>query len=195
MKNKPALCIALLLLLNLFRTEAQQSVNFELKTSPSIDFTFNTITKYQTGITIPNAVTLNVDAIGTQCDLYVGTITTNAGTWDNTKYYTATGNGFPSVGLLQVAVHNSGSTSQLTGFVPLQDIATTNIDIIGNHLSAPDPAIHCADVSHQGTNTAGEYLTDPQCYQFKADFKITPGLNYKAGMYTLQVEFIIARDL
>jgi hypothetical protein len=172
-----------------------QSVSFELKTNPTVDFTFNTIYKYMNGIIIPNAITLNIDAIGTQWDMYVGTTTATAGTFDNIQYYASAGNGFPPVGLLQVAFRNSSSTSQISGYVPLQDISTTTLDIIGNHLTAPDPAINCADPMHQGTNTAGDYLTDPQCYQFKVDFRIVPGLTYRAGLYNVRVDIIIARDL
>ena len=172
-----------------------QSVNFEFKTNSGVDFTFNTITKYLNGIIIPNAVTLDVVAIGTQWDLYVGTTTITPGTWDNIQYYSSTGNGFPPVGLLQIAVRNASNTSQISGYIPMHDIATTSVDIIGNHLTAPDPPVNCADVAHQGTNTAGSYTSDPQCYQFNIDFRIVPGLNYIAGQYSLRVDFIIARDL
>lgn len=172
-----------------------QSVDFALTTSPSIDFTFNTITKYQNGIIIPNAVTLNVVATGTQWDMYVGSTTATSGTWDNIQYYSSTGDGFPSVGLLQVAFRNNSSTSQISGYVPLEDISTTTLNVIGNRATSPDPAVNCSDVVNQGTNTPGTYITDPQCYQFKVDFRIVPGLTYRAGVYTLRVDIIIAQDL
>jgi len=172
-----------------------QSVSFELNTSPSADFTFNTITKYLNGIIIPNAVTLYVVADSTQWDLYVGTTTVTPGTWDNSQYYSTAGNSFPPVSILQAAFRNSDNTSQITGYIGLQDIATSTLDIIGNHNSAPDPAVHCADASHVGTNTTGTYINDPQCYEFHVDFRIVPGLSYRAGLYSLRVDFIIARDL
>jgi len=172
-----------------------QTVSFELTTSPSIDFIFNTIEKYQNGIIISNAVTLNVVATGTQWDLYVGSITATAGTWDNTQYYCSTGDGFPPVDILKVAFRNSGSTPLLTSYQPMQDIATTTLDMIGDHNQAPDPPINCSDVNHKGTNTEGSYLTDPQCYRFNVDFRIVPGLTYRAGVYTLSVEIVIAPDL
>ena len=172
-----------------------QSVSFELSTNPSIDFTFNTITKYQNGIVIPSAVKLNVLAIGTQWDMYVGTTTATAGIWENIQYYSTTGDGFPSVGLLQIAFRNISSTSQITGYVPLEDIATTSLNVIGDRNFSPDVAVNCSDVVNQGTNTPGSYLTDPQCYQFKVDFKIVPGMTYRAGVYTLRVDIIIAQDL
>lgn len=172
-----------------------QTVSFELKTNPSVDFTFNTIEKYQHGIIIPNVATLNVVATGTQWDLYVGSITASAGTWDNTQYYCATGDGFPPVNILQVAFRNSSNTSLISGYVPMQDIATTTIDIIGDHNNAPDSPINCPDVNHKGTNTAGTYLNAPQCYQFRVDFRIVPGLTYRAGVYNMTVEIIVAPDL
>jgi len=194
MKNTTNIFILFFLIMACSLLRAQ-TVSFELKTNPSIDFTFNTIAKYQSGITIPNAVTLNVVATGTQWDLYVGSITATAGTWDNTQYYCATGDGFPPVSILKVAFRNSGSTPLLTGYLPMEDISTTTLDIIGDHTHVSDPPINCGDVNHQGTNTEGTYLTDPQCYQFKVDFKIVPGLNYRAGVYTLTAEIIIAPDL
>ena len=166
------------LLMNTFMSGAQ-SVSFELSTNPSIDFTFNTIAKYQNGIIIPSAVKLNVVTTGTQWDMYVGTTTSTAGTWDNIQYYSATGDGFPSVGLLQIAFRNISNTPQITGYVPLEDIATTSLNVIGERTNSPDPPINCNDVVNQGTNTQGSYLVDPQCYQFKVDFRIVPGLTYR----------------
>lgn len=92
-------------------------------------------------------------------------------------------------------VHNLSNTPQISGYVPMQNIATSTLDIIGNHLSAPDPAVNCSDLVHVGTNTAGTYAVDPQCYQFRVDLKVVPGIVYRPGLYTLQIEFIIAQDL
>ena len=177
------------------KNASAQAVNIDLATSANVDFTFDNINKLLYGIVQPNAITLNVEAVGTQWDLYIGTVTAVAGTWDNATYYTGTGNGAIPVGIMEMRVHNLSNTSQISGYVPLQDIATSTLDIIGNHLSSPDPAVNCADLIHIGTNTAGTYATDPQCYQFKVDLKIVPGIAYRPGLYTLQIEFIIAEDL
>src|SRR5436190_12787116 len=126
MRNKILLIFQMCWLMSISLLSAQ-TVSFELKTTPSIEFTFNTIEKYLNGIIIPNVVTLNVVATGTQWDLYVGSITANAGTWDNTQYYAVTGDGFPPVNILQVAFRNSSNTSLITGYVPMQDIATTTL--------------------------------------------------------------------
>jgi hypothetical protein len=194
MRSKFCFCIFSFLFINFSFIKAQ-SVSFEFKSSPTIDFLFNTIEKYKNGIIIPNAVTLNVVATGTQWDLYVGSITSSAGTWDNSQYYCSTGDGLPPVDILKVAFRNAGNTPLLGGYQAMQDISSTTLDMIGDHHHAPDPPISCPDVNHKGTNTEGSYLDDPQCYQFKVDFKIVPGLNYRAGLYSLTVEIIIAPDL
>jgi hypothetical protein len=172
-----------------------QTVSIDLTTPSTVEFAFNTINKLQYGIVLPNAIVLNIEATGGQWDLYVGSVTTIAGTWDNAQYYTTSGNGAPPVNLLQMRVHNLSNTPQMSGYVPVQDIATSTLDIIGNHLNAPDVAINCGDIIPVGTNTPGSYTTDPQCYQFRVDLKMAPGTIYRPGLYTLQLEYIIAEDL
>lgn len=171
-----------------------QSVDIDLVSATNVDFTFDSFYKLTNGIFVANAITLNVDAIGTQWDLYMGSVTTIPGVWDNVQYYGSTGNGSPNVNMVQCRVHNLSNTPLISGFVPLQDIATSTLDIIGNH-NAVDPAVNCSDPSPVGTNTPGSYLADPQCYQFRVDLRIVPGYNYRPGLYTLQIEFIIAQDL
>jgi len=171
-----------------------QTVDITLATNPNVEFTFNSVAKLVNGIVIPNAVTVNIEAIGIGWDLYAGAVTTTPGTWDNAQYYTSSGNGQPPVSILQMRVHNLSNTPLISGYAPLQDIATSTLDFIGNHM-AVDADINCSDPSPVGTNAAGSYTTDPQCYQFKVDLKVTPGLTYRPGVYTLQIEFIVAPDL
>ena len=174
-------------------TNAQ--VDISVVSNPNIEFKFNTVQKLTNGIVIPDAITFNIIAIGTNWDLYAGSVTGTVGTWDNAQYYTTSGNGFPPVNILEMRVHNLSSTPQISGYHVMQDISTTTLDIIGNHNFAPDPAVNCSDASHTGTNTPGSYVTDPQCYQFKVDLKCTPGIQYRPGVYTLELEFIVAPDL
>lgn len=170
-----------------------QTVAFVSKTSPSVDFTFNTMNKYTSGITLSNIMTLNIDASMTQWDLYVGATTTIPGEWDATTYYSNVGDD-PAVSMAEIQFRNQSNTSLVSGFFPLTDIATPT-DIIGDHLNAPDPAVNCDDVDPTGANTAGDYLSRPGCYKFNIDLRITPGLNYRAGLYTLRIDFILAPDL
>jgi len=170
-----------------------QPVNFELTTGPNIDFTFNTIEKYINGIYVSHALDLNVNATGSEWDLYIGTTTTGPGIWNLVTSYSSTGNATPPVGLLQARVYNTSNTTITgTGFFPLTDIATPTY-IIGS--SADDPAVTCSDPSPIGTNVIGDYLADPSCYKFRVDLKLVPGLTYKPGLYTLRVDFIVIPDL
>ncbi len=178
-----------------FKNAYSQTVSIELASPPSVELTFDNINKLTNGVVIPNAITFNIEATGGQWDLYVGTVTAVAGIWDNSIYYTTSGNGAIPVNILQMRVHNLSNTSLISGYVPLEDVSTSTLDIIGNHLIAPDPAVNCSDLIHTGTNTPGSYITDPQCYQFKVDLKIVPGIIYRPGLYTLQIEYIIAEDL
>ena len=166
-----------------------QSVSFALTTSPNITFDFNTIQKYQNGITIMNACTLNIEAVGTQWDLYVGATTTNVGFWDVTTTYGSNGT-LPTIGIMKLQFRNASATSLMSGFFALQDRSTPTY-IIGTS-SAPDVAITCPNL---GTNTAGTYLTNPSCYKFNIDLRIVPGFTLRPGLYTIRIDYIIVQDL
>ena len=190
--NLVSLCLSGILLLST-RIAPAQAVAFELKSSPNADFTFNTIEKYVQGITLPHVLELNVNVTGTEWDLYIGTTTSSAGSWNVATSYSNTGISPPPVGLLQARVYNTNLTPQTgTGFFPLTDIGTPTW-LIGS--TADDPAVSCADVSPVGTNQPGDYLADPSCYRFKVDLKVSPGLTYRPGYYNLRVDFILIPDL
>jgi len=166
-----------------------QSVSFALTTSPNITFDFNTIQKYETGITIMNACALNIEATGTQWDLYVGATTTNMGFWDVSSTYGSSGS-LPTIGIMKLQFRNAAATSQMSGFFSLQDRSTPSY-IIGS-AGAPDAAISCPNL---GTNTAGNYLTNPSCYKFNVDLRIVPGFNLRPGLYTIRIDYVLIQDL
>lgn len=167
-----------------------QSVSFGITSSSSnISFDFNTINRYKTGIILYNAFDLNVDVSGTQWDLYVGATTTASGDFDVVSTYSSTGS-IPPISILQMQFRNSNNTSLMSGFFPLTDISSPTY-IIGTS-AAPDLSISCPNV---GTNVAGSYTTNPGCYKFNVDMKITPGFTYKSGLYTLRIDYILIQDL
>jgi len=178
------------LVLNLSLADAQ-SVALASKTSPTVEFTFNTISKYVNGITLPNALTLNIDADLTQWDLYVGATTVSAGEWDITTQYSNNGTD-PAVELMEIRLRNFNNTSLTSGFFPLTDIATPTY-IVGS--ASADSTVNCTDIPPTGTNVAGDYLTDPECYKFNVDLRIVPGLTHRAGLYTLRIDFMLVPDL
>lgn len=166
-----------------------QSVNFAIKTSPAINLDFNTVQKYISGITVMNVCELNVEAVGTQWDLYVGATTTVPGQWDVNSIYSAAGV-VPPINILQLQFRNASGTSQVPGFFPIQDILSPTY-IIGS-VASPDPAVNCPSV---GTNQAGSYLTTPSCYKFNVDMKVVPGFGLQPGSYSLRIDYILVQDL
>ncbi len=180
----------MLTLLSTYSQLAAQSVSFALKTTPNNSFIFDTIEKYQNGIILPNYLTLKVESVGTEWDLYVGTTTGTGGIFDINTAYGTSGNASIPVGILQAKVTNTSNTSQTgSSFFNLTDIAIPRY-IIGT--SADDAAVACGS---PGANAAGSYTSQPQCYSFKVDLKAVPGLTYKAGSYSLRVDFILVQDL
>ena len=179
-----------LVFLSIFQTYGQ-SVSFELKTSPNINFDFNTINKYIHGIIAYNICELNVKVDGVQWDMYVGAETTTAGQWDVVSEYSSTGD-IPPIDIVQIRINNSSRTSLIPDFFVLKDITSPSY-LIGSP-SAPDPAISCPD---QGTNQPGDYNSSPGCYKFRVDLKITPGLDpiYRAGLYSLEIHYMLVEDL
>jgi hypothetical protein len=187
---KKFLPLILLALLLPYSQLTAQSVSFALKTTPSNSFIFDTIAKYQNGIILPNYLTLKVESTGTEWDLYVGATTSTGGIFDVNSVYGTSGNASIPVSILQARVTNTSNTSQTgSSFFNLTDIATPTY-VIGT--SADDAAIACGST---GANVAGSYTSQPQCYSFKVDLKATPGLTYKAGSYSLRVDFILVQDL
>lgn len=166
-----------------------QSLSFSVKTSPNLLFDFNTVQKYLVGITQINVCELNIDAVGTQWDLYVGATTAVAGEWDVSSYYSANGT-IPTTDMVELRFRNMAQTAQVPGFFNLQDISSPTY-IIGSAIS-PDVAVNCPGV---GTNSPGTYVANPQCYRFNVDMKITPGLGNRAGLYSLRIDYVLVQDL
>ncbi|MEP7264009.1 MAG: hypothetical protein ABI772_05915 [Bacteroidota bacterium] len=170
-----------------------QTFTFESKSSPDLDFTFNTIDKYVNGITLSHALDLNINAIGGEWDLYIGATTTAAGSFNVISSYSNTGITPPPVSLIQARVYNSNNTPVSgSGFFPLTDVASP-VYIIGSN--ANDPTVNCGDAVPTGTNAPGDYLADPECYKMRVDLKLVPGLSFRPGLYTLRIDFIVIADL
>lgn len=174
----------------LVKPTSGQSLSFALKTSPNSSFVFDTMEKYKNGIVLPSFLTLRVESIGTQWDMYVGTTTVAGGTFDLNTAYGSSGNSSIPVNILQARVFNTANTS-LTGtsFFNLTDISNPHY-LIGS--ASADQAVACPGI---GTNSPGSYTNSPQCYTFKVDLKADPGFNYRAGNYSLRVDFVLIQDL
>ncbi|MDA3854116.1 MAG: hypothetical protein PF444_07750 [Bacteroidales bacterium] len=170
----------------LYRANAQ-FVSFELKVSPSVAMVFNTIQQYQTGLVQYNFSQLSIKS-NTTWDLHVGARTATQNKWDEEQRYSNSGE-TPDVSILQLRFRNGNNTSQESGFFPLQDI-NNPVYIIGS--SAVDGEIPCGA---SGSNAAGDYLTEPNCFQFTLDMLIKPGLTYRPGLYKIEVVYTIMANL
>ena len=166
-----------------------QSLSFELKESPDVEFVFNTVQKYQTGVVVPNAISLRIIADGVNWDLYVGAETDSPGYWNELTAYSDYG-AEPTTDILELRFRNTANTSQQFGWFPVSDI-NTPVFIIGSE-NPGDPSVNCPG---QGTNTPGSYLTEPQCYLFNVDMRVVPGFDLKPGLYNLLIKYVIVEDL
>ncbi|MFB6320690.1 hypothetical protein [Saccharicrinis sp. FJH54] len=183
-------CIRLILLVVLNCTywlpPLSAQVSFELKTSPEVDFIFTSIGDYKTGITRFNSLKLNVSS-DRRWDLSVKSTTSD---WSVVEAYSS-GGVIPALDILELRVRNSSSTPLISDFFSITDNDQYLIGSAVTDIDVPCP--------NSGTNTAGNYLTLPSCYEFFVDFRITPGLdpvNYvRPGLYRMEIVFTISEDL
>ncbi|MFW5706750.1 MAG: hypothetical protein ACOCX0_04830 [Bacteroidota bacterium] len=164
-------------------------MSFEVFQDPDVEFLFNSVQDYQTGLLAMNAMELRITSTGTNWDLYVGAITSDAGIWDVIQYYSVQGD-HPTIDIVELRFRNTANTAQVQGYFPLTDINSPTY-IIGS--PALDPAVDC--LSGAGANVPGDYLTNPSCYQFRVDMRITPGFEMRPGLYRIIVEYVIVADL
>ena len=164
-----------------------QGFQFGLKTSPTENLIFNTIEKYQHGLVQYNFLQLNIESDRTW-DLYVGANTSVQGEWDEDLRYSNSG-ATPIIDILQLRFRNVQGTAQQDDFFPIRDV-NDPVYIIGSDVLDAEKACGV-----EGANAAGSYLTDPGCYQFNLDLKVTPGFTYRPGLYRMEIVFTLFENL
>lgn len=164
-----------------------QSLDISITRGTDLDFTFTTIRQYQNGIIEPNATEFRIEA-SSEWDLYVGTQTTNPGSWDLITSYSSAGSSTLPVSVLEIRAVSPGGTSQQSAFFQLRDVSNP-VYLIG---SAADNALVNSGV---GTNAPGDGSNNPFTHRFRIDYKLTPGMGYQPGVYSLTVVFTVAEDL
>lgn len=179
--------IIVLLFLTISTLCSAQTLDISITRGASLDFAFNTIRQYTNGVIVPNATEFRIESTA-QWDLYVGTQTTVAGQWDLVQSYSSAGSSTVPVSILEIRAVSPGGTSQQTAFFPLQDIGSP-VYLIGS--AADDPLTS----SGIGTNAPGDPQNDAFTHRFRIDYKLTPGVNYQPGVYSLTVVFTLAEDL
>lgn len=164
-----------------------QTLNLEITKGTDLTFTFTNIRQYTSGVVMGNATEFTIDTT-VDWDLYVGTETFAPGEWDLIETYSSGGTTDVPVSILQIRADSPGRTSQQSAFFPLQDISVSTF-LIGSN--ANDISVGTG----VGTNDPGDPISDPFTHKFRISYKMTPGINYAPGIYSLTILFTVAEDL
>jgi len=171
-------------------------VAFEPNTSVSNIMTFDTPSKYQTGITIISAAKLKIRVkdktiADPLCSWNLTMLLDNnpgAGTpndeWEQLGLY---GNGLstnPKISLLQIRVRNACATSPADG---IYQTVTTNTDIID--LIAPLLPVTPAGSCTTNVNGPGDYISNYDEFHFDIDVRVVPQFTFNPGVFQLNLRF------
>jgi hypothetical protein len=179
------------------------AVAISMPTVANVDFTFDSFAKYIGGITqngatqirvaVSNNITLDPD-----CRWALSAIVDNnpfsgtpANEWESLVSYTSSG-APPTLDMLEIRVRNACNTP-LTGqaFVNTLNNNGDALNIIDFNGGITIPAGSCAT----NVNGPGSYLNNYNEYNFTIDYRITPGLSLKSGIYQISVKFLIIEEL
>jgi len=209
-KLKPGLFLLTFLLQAVFTARAQcgppaasncQGVpasNMFVTGNTNLDFTFDSFQKYVNGITISGATQLRLTVLPNNASckwklrVYVDnnpSAPTPNNEWETLNSYGGSGN-TPLIDLLEVRIYNGCNTPINSGvyqsFTPLNG---SYIDIINDIVL--NPAGSCGP----NVNGAGSYLSNYKEFSFTIDYRLRPGLSYKAGAYQLSLRFCLVEDV
>lgn len=170
--------------------------DFLMSTSGNVDFEFNDMRKFVTGITHSGSTQLRLkidEVIAGSCKwkliMYVdnnGHLPNNE--WENLYYYGTSGND-PELNLIQVNVYNGCGTPLNSGTYQIfaGNVQYDVLEII------PELIVRNMPGSCDGTNIngPGSYLTDYNEYNFTVDYRIMPGFNIRPGAYQIKINFCL----
>jgi hypothetical protein len=173
-------------------------------TNQQLDFIFDDIATYQSGLTYYGSTILRLTVsdtaagiAGTDCQWKLKMFVTNGGApvppseWVTLQNYGSGLGAKPPLSLIQVRVSNACATSPING--TWQTFAPANgdeIDIIN------DPSFINAAGGCSGTEVNGEgsYLTSFGEFSFIIDYRIIPLFNYVPGKYEMNIKFCLRED-
>lgn len=169
----------------------------------NVDFTFDSFAKYIGGITQNGATIIRVNVsnsvnLDPDCRWALSVIVDNnpsAGTpaneWESLVNYTSSGTP-PQIDMLEIRVRNACNTSLTgNGFVNLLNNHGDFFNIIDFNNSVTIPAGSCIT----NVNGPGSYLTHYNEYNFTIDYRITPGLTLRSGIYQISIKFLLIEEL
>lgn len=165
-------------------------------TGEQADFTFDSFSKYISGITYHGIANVDVKVddqlpANPNCKWALSMTVENnpsAGTpaneWESLVTY-GTGNASPpTIDILEVRITNGCSTSPIDGTYQSFTLDGDYIDIIENTGIRINAGSCTTNV-----NGPGSYLSQYDEFHFQIDFRIIPGFNFNPGIYQLQVKF------
>lgn len=162
------------------------------------DFVFDSFSKYINGITISGATQLRLTVLPNNASckwklrVYVDnnpSTATPVNEWETLSNYGGTGT-VPLIDLLEVKIYNGCNTPLNSGvFQNFTPVNGSFIDIIKDIVIIP------AGSCTSNVNGAGSYLTNYKEYSFTIDYRLKPGLVYKAGGYQLSLRFCLVEDV
>ncbi|MBX7205901.1 MAG: hypothetical protein K1X81_10805 [Bacteroidia bacterium] len=178
--------------------QAVPASNMFISGNTNLDFIFDSFSKYSSGITISGATQLRLTVLPNNASckwklrVYIDnnpSAPTPVNEWETLTNYGGTGN-IPQIDLMEVRIYNGCNTPINSGiyqnFTPLNG---SYIDIINDIVL--NPAGSCVT----NVNGAGSYLTNYKEYSFTIDYRLQPGLLYKAGAYQLTLRFCLVEDV
>ena len=170
--------------------------DFLMSTPGNVDFEFNDMQKYVTGITHSGSTQLrlkvaeiNPGGCKWKLMMYVdnnGHLPNNE--WEPLSIYGSSGNN-PELNLIQVDVYNGCRTPLKNGIYQTfignvqYDILDIIPDLIARNLPGP--------CNGTNINGPGSYLTDYNEFNFTIDYRIIPGFNLKPGAYQIKIDFCL----
>jgi hypothetical protein len=171
---------------------------FLMSTPGNVNFTFDDMQKYVSGITNSGSTQLRLkvdEIIAGNCKwklmMYIdnnGYLPTNE--WEQViTPYGLSGNN-PELNLIQVKVYNGCGTPLSSGIFQTftNNVNYDILDIIPDLLGVRNMPGSCDGTNINGP---GSYLTNYNEYNFNIDYRILPGYALKSGVYQIKINFCL----
>ena len=168
---------------------------FIMSTPGNIDFVFDDMREYITGITQSGKTQLRLrvdeSVVGSCQWRLIMYIDNNAyipnNEWEPLVTYSASGNN-PELDLIEVKVYNGCGTPLNSGVFQVfaNNVQYDLLEIIPN-----GPRILPAPCDGSQVNGPGNYLTDYNEFSFTIDYRIIPGYFLRSGAYQIKIHFCL----
>ncbi|MFH2142530.1 MAG: hypothetical protein ABIJ97_08920 [Bacteroidota bacterium] len=168
---------------------------FLMTTPGNVDFVFDDMRKYITGITLSGSTMLRLkvdELVPGNCKWVLMMYVDNNGTlpnneWETLVTYGSAGN-IPELNSIEVKVYNGCGTPLNSGVF---QIFAGNVQYDLLYIIPDVPRNLPAPCDGTQINSPGSYLTDYNEYNFIIDYRIQPGYLYQPGAYQIKIWFCL----